>query len=144
RSCSRLRVLRSTILPCASTPHRANEFLAKSRPKRIMSMDLLTRCLEGLTNLHSGTSMPQSGEVHVIREAERTHDRGIKVPDDRNLGAAVESSGTVLCQSRSSSLCVGWLGFPSLRVRGGLGAERPILSVVHARRSILALLSRVR
>lgn len=64
-SFSRLSVLRSTIFPCASTPQTAKEFLARSRPKRIM--DLLTRCLEGLTNLHSGTSMPKSGEVHAIR-----------------------------------------------------------------------------
>jgi hypothetical protein len=36
-SFSRLRVLRSTIFSCESTPQMANEFLAKPRPKRIMS-----------------------------------------------------------------------------------------------------------
>jgi len=64
----RLSVSRSSIFPFASTPQMANEFLAKSMPKRIiLFMDLLTLCLDEVDISILALRCRLSGEVHVIR-----------------------------------------------------------------------------
>lgn len=71
-------------------------------------------------------------------------DANIEASRSPNVGPTLESPDTLLWRHRGSSVCVGSFRCPRVRVRASLGSKRLILNLVHARRHVLASVSRAR